>query len=248
MYTASEVIGAGRALTLWLALCPLSACGTEDEQAESNSPQGLAALFDTELEPDGIAAVQQAFMQLSAEDLETFNEAREREQISRVTGGTDGSAQADAVEQLRTATKLRKEINRLSLERYGKPYNQLEGEQLDALLLQLDHQPGERTHEKASCDAGNYPLTATAGSGGSGVRYSTYYYNRINGQSDCDLVFAYRGTFSRMRAMTPADALLLNQLGGRTAMRQTGYTDIVLGTNKVWLLYGHPQFVTLRMY
>jgi hypothetical protein len=81
-----------------------------------------------------------------------------------------------------------------------------------------------------------------------GTGWATYYENRVNGQSDCDLVYAYQGTFTRMRSVLPKDATLLAWLGGQTAMRHTGYSDIVLGTGKVWAIYGHPSLVTLRMY
>jgi hypothetical protein len=162
-------------------------------------------------------------------------------------------------DQLSMATKLRKEINRLAMEQFQRPYNQLDGAEIDRLfpLLKGDYTrlgiaSGERslTAPAPACDAGTYPLTAYA-SGPTwrwGTGWSTYYENRINGQSDCDLVYAYRGTFTRMRSVIPKDVTLLSWLGGQTAMRHTGYSDIVLGTGKVWVIYGHPSLVTLRMY
>jgi hypothetical protein len=155
---------------------------------------------------------------------------------------------------------MRKEINHLSVEQYGKPYNQIDGEQLDRLFSLLKGNyatlgiasAGESslTAPAPACDAGNYPLRAQM-SGPTwrvGTGWSTYYENRVNGQSDCDLVYAYAGTFTRMRTVTPKDVSLMGLLGRATAMRHTGYSDIVLGTNKVWLIYGHPSLVTLRMY
>ena len=50
------------------------------------------------------------------------------------------------------------------------------------------------------------------------------------------------------RTVTPEDVSLMGLLGGGTAMRHPGYSDIVLGTNTVWLIYGHPSLVTLPMY
>jgi hypothetical protein len=228
--------------------------------------QGLAERYATDMDPDQLETTYREFAALNASELDTFNEASEKVEASKLDAlylTSDGTKPcvAPLKEQLRVATTMRKEINRLSMAQYGKPYNQIDSAQLDQLfpLLKGDYSTlgiaagasePSLTAPAAACDAGNYPLRAQM-SGPTwrlGTGWSTYYENRINGQSDCDLVYAYRGTFTRIRTMQPKDVTLMGMLGGGTAMRHTGYSDIVLGTGKVWLVYGHPSLVTLRMY
>jgi hypothetical protein len=237
-------------LVKWAMLSLISASGCGQR---AHTPEELAAHYQTHMQAEELEAAVEGLRSLSADEVDAFNEARERLDLEALRANRGGQEPGDVAQRerdLRAVTAYRKQLNRKSMALYQKPYTQIDGDQFDR-LLSLTREDGIATKiDKASCDEGQYRLTAEASgpTWRTGTGWATYYENRVNGQTDCDLVYAFRGTFNRILAITPADATLMAVLGGRTAMRQTGYSDIVVGTNKVWVIYGHPSLVSLRMY
>lgn len=225
----------------------------------------LVKRFYTSATDAEIEATGKEYQQLNAQELDRFYELRKRYDLDQVkTQLSSARVSPEQYETLKARVELagdgRKEINRLSQEKYGLPINRISGSQLEQLFAQmksdskfqrlnsLSEDPSARVDDARAkkCTPVNLTLTAKT-TGSSGVKWFTYYKVTQQNQTDCDWIYAFPGTRTLMHAENTDAWLLLQSLGNQTRMRHTGATDILIGANRLWFFVLYPADLRLTM-
>jgi hypothetical protein len=250
----------------------MNAC--QDNAEVSNPPQSsldterisslAERMISTSLTTEEMDATANEFRSLNSEELDYFDEVREQLDIARLEAmfknsnsefGRINKQQLDVLQgEVKEIAKVRKELNARSLKNHGRPYNKLNGGEIDNLFSTFNPsisftEPSLNNEARIQgCPRISFPKTIKNGGAFVGKTKSTYYQNQViqDNDNDCDYILAYYGTYTKLSTWTPVDRILVGLLGGQTRMRHTGYTDVQIGS-KIWI-YGHPVFATMRVY
>jgi hypothetical protein len=242
----------------------ISACQENDHVASHNPTPGsskinvLVEKLSVEESKESLNAISKEIAALTAEELNSLNEAREKLDIQALEVQYKSASLSEAEfdnlkDEANAITKLRLEVNNLSVENYGKPYNQISSEQLDELFPKVKSALLKSTSvsnaKETSCASGAFPVRAYRGAAGIGATATQNYLVKPNGQFLCDFVFTYRGNYTRIFPTTSLDHQLITLHNNQVLKRNLGLnTEIVFDYNKIILIYGNPSRVKVKMF
>ena len=193
-----------------------------------------------------MSAWWKSYQTLSSDQLELLNDLF-AEHLARTLNarGEQGNTIANAFRQLRG------EVNRISLELYKVPFNQLDSSQLNAILDSIAGSSVAQTIRtqasiQGSCACYDYPYTTVPGgygTPGNGISYISASQWRSN-CGDCDWDVAFPVDRHIIRYVDIFGQGHYNQLGGYFIFRHTsGNTRVVFGFLRTLFWQGHPYFL-----
>ncbi len=226
--TMVVALATGTAMTIGFFACQP---GAIDQPQASTSISELLALGEklnaTEEEMNRFST---AYSKLTFEELMQYRQAQQVA-FFRDHGNTESVKQA-----MRDEMVWFRKINEEAVALFGKPTNQIDTPQQDAVFTAMDQKAGHSNARVAACPAINFNTSFSRGSGG-----STNLVGRgarevdPGGKRDCDcqLTFATtNSTFRRLRPLSASASALLNDFGGTLGGRQlTGASG---GSYPVW--------------
>lgn len=263
---------------LLLVLGISAGCGTTiteqvlpAETSSAGSQARVAQLLDRALKPGTpaeYAAITVTYKSLSSAELELFNTLRMQSENNRIqqklaqSGGRVSQAQLTMVTQaLQQVNSLRSDVNKLSLEMYGIPYNQVADSLVNKLLAQKARnyaidmpnlegvsEPSARVGEIMSCAEAAFPYIAHK------INYGNLHWNywgekRTPGTSDCDYEFRYVHYNYNFDPKDWFADRLCDSFGNAILRRSNStYTRLLMGKWRVLFWEGYPGLTSVDMY
>lgn len=207
---------------------------------------------------DEIAGFVNNYQSMSSEELESFNAAQSAKLMKDYEGNSV------ALEELEKVSKMRTEINKLSITKFNKPYNQLLPEQINLLMDEFEGiekaSKNSRVAATASCNAWFFDRSYSRGTvpklaADYNARVNAYQFGTQPNLSnpDCDCRIGFQTTaYSRVVPASGLAGTLLsffgNNLGGRVA---NGATYLIVGQKRANIIFAGfgctGAFYDLRM-
>ncbi|MCU0490380.1 MAG: twin-arginine translocation signal domain-containing protein [Chloroflexaceae bacterium] len=187
---------------------------------------------------------------LNFQQMEALNNELVQVAKTRMQGRDD-----NVDDRLDIAFQMRHELNRQSMQQFNVPFNQLNGNEFNALLEQVwrsgfDSQMNAITASLASCVCLRYPFLTTPGNGGwfSNARTSSRAANNAN-CNDCDLDCAYDQNTSIIRWVNLSGLAYYTSLGGVFLLRQpSNSSNILIGYGAVTTVFLGSEYLALTSY
>ncbi len=241
-------------------LLSLSACQGDKEvstgaQAREQINTAKVQLLVSRLDKKGITEQEgddflREYKSLNAKELDLYN------QLDGESTKKMYQDQPAALGEIDRVLAYRKSLVQQSLQKFGKPYNQLNPAQLDALFgEEAPNRPAARTAEEVTCpnwfpNVDNFYQSFAPESGFLFANWGTV---DANNQNDCDCWIFYNVTGvtypNLYRALYPVDTRALNllslfgnTLSARVEPTNNNLRSIIFGRNRSFAVYFFPCF------
>lgn len=276
MYT-SQMLRKWSVLLLVLGIS--AGCGTtiteQVQPAEALSATGsqtrVAQLLDRALKPGTpaeYAAITATYKSLSSVELELFNTLRMESENMRTrqklakSGVRVSQVQLTMVTQaLQQVSSFRSDVNKLSLEVYGVPYNQVADSLVNKLIIQATQNrsidmpnlepvsdPNARVRETMSCSEAAFPYISRKMSYGN-LHWNYWGEKRTPGTSDCDYEFRYSGYNIDFDPKDWFADRLCDSFNNAILRRSNStYTRLLMGKWRVLFWEGYAGLTSVDMY
>ncbi len=268
-----EMIIKSGAIAIALSAAFFTGCRQSNEAvpAVAQDQARVIALVNKDGRPGTLEAAQANFSEyktLSFDELELFNKMkleRQFEEVKKMYNAGGQVSQGDMAllnAQAKAVSELRSHVNKLSLERYGRPYNQVELAQIDQLLEEatagtqyavLATRPAElpaagRVDRTNACTAINFPNVAYRVS--EATQNWSSWTQRANPSTpaDCDYEYLYPGTRYNFRPYDIATVGLSEMFSNQLSRRWSGgNTYLLIGATRLYLSIGFPNLLFMAM-